>query len=132
MQAARSDANLRGHAPANALVTARNVDTGATRETRASSAGTYALVGLQPGTWKVDAGPGMARTVTLSVASTATVNLVATAAAPAAAPAANAANITTMGTVTVSAAAMREVKTSEVGNLVSLRQIDTTPQSSRA
>jgi len=86
VQAASSDANLRGRAPANGLVTARNVDTGATRETRANGAGSYALVGLPPGTWVVDAGPGTAQTVTLSVASTATVNLVPTAAAQGAAP----------------------------------------------
>lgn len=127
VRAASSDANLRGHAPANALVTAREVNTGSTRVTKAASDGSYALVGLPPGTYTVDAGDGTAQTVTLSVASTATLNLgaAATVSASAAKSAAN------LGGVTVTAAALQEVKTSEVGNTVSLRQIDTTPQSSR-
>ena len=129
VMAASSDANLRGHAPPNALVTAKEVNTGSTRVTKAASDGSYALVGLPPGTYTVDAGPGTAKTVTLSVASTATLNLsAATAATPAPAGAANATNLSG---VTVSATALQEVKTSEVGNTVSLRQIDTTPQSSR-
>ena len=46
VMAASSDANLRGHAPPNALVTARNVATGSTRVTKANGEGSYALVGL--------------------------------------------------------------------------------------
>ena len=65
-----SDANLRGKAPANAEVTAKNVATGAVRRTKAADDGSYALVGLPPGTYQVDAGPGTERTVTLTVAST--------------------------------------------------------------
>jgi len=127
VMAASSDANLRGHAPPNTLVTAKNVDTGATRVTKANSAGSYALVGLPPGTYAVDAGPGTAQTVTLSVASTATLNLAAAAATSV--PATT--NATNLSAVTVTATALQEVKTSEVGNTVSQRQIDTTPQSSR-
>src|SRR5690349_22810333 len=80
VMAASSDANLRGHAPPNALVTARNIATGSTRVTKANGEGSYALVGLPPGTYTVDAGPGTTQTVTLSVASTATLNLTAAAA----------------------------------------------------
>jgi outer membrane receptor protein involved in Fe transport len=130
VMAASSDANLRGHAPPNALVTAKNVDTGATRVTKANSGGSYALVGLPPGTYAVDAGPGTEQTVTLTVASTATLNLSAAATATSV-PAAAAANATNLSAVTVTASTLQEVKTSEVGNNVSLRQIDTTPQSSR-
>ncbi|MGS1127519.1 TonB-dependent receptor [Rhodanobacter sp. UC4437_H4] len=129
VMAASSDANLRGHAPPNALVTARNIATGSTRVTKANGEGSYALVGLPPGTYTVDAGPGTTQTVTLSVASTATLNLTAAAATSTSAPAA--ANATNLGAVTVTATALQEVKTSEVGNTVSLRQIDATPQSSR-
>ena len=66
-----ADATLRGNAPANADVTARNVATGVTRRTKANASGVYTLAGLPPGTYRVDAGAGTETTVTLSVASTA-------------------------------------------------------------
>lgn len=120
-----SDANLRGKAAASATITARNVATGSTRRTTAGADGGYTLVGLPPGTYQVDAGPGTARTVTLTVASTATLDLTA------AAPAASTANATTLSGVTVSAATLTEVKTSELGSTISLHQINTIPQVSR-
>src|SRR5690348_12721139 len=70
-----STATLRGSGPANTDVTARNVATGAVRRTRTAADGSYAIVGLPPGTYQIDAGPGTARTVTLTVASTSTLNL---------------------------------------------------------
>jgi outer membrane receptor protein involved in Fe transport len=112
-------------AAAGTVVTARNVDTGAVRRTQAAANGTYTFVGLQPGTYTVEAGPGTAQTVRLSVAADATLNL---GAAAAGAPAGGAA--TTLGTVTVTAA-LADVKTSEVGSTVSLHQIQTTPQLTR-
>ncbi|HEY8329131.1 MAG TPA: TonB-dependent receptor [Rhodanobacter sp.] len=118
-----SDANLRGKAAASATITARNVATGSTRRTTAGADGGYTLVGLPPGTYQVDAGPGTAHTVTLTVASTATLDLTAAATATA--------NATTLSGVSVSATTLTEVKTSEIGNTVSLHQIDTTPQISR-
>ena len=123
-----ANATLRGTGPAGATVTARNVATGAVRVTRTGKNGSYALVGLQPGTYRVDAGPGTEHTITLTVASTATLNLAApaTTAAPAAA-----ANATNLNAVTVSATTLREVKTPEVGGTISLRQIQTIPQISR-
>src|SRR5690349_10526879 len=72
-----ADAGLRGKAPANADVTVKNVATGATRRTHSSADGTYVLSGLPPGTYRVDAGPGNETTVTLSVASKATLDLTA-------------------------------------------------------
>ncbi|HEY0198644.1 MAG TPA: TonB-dependent receptor [Rhodanobacter sp.] len=122
--AASSDANLRGKAAPNAVVTAKEISTGATRRTTAGADGSYALVGLPPGTYQVDGGAGTERTVTLTVASTASLDL--TSAAPAAAS-----NATNLNSVTVSATTLQEVKTSEVGDTVSLRQIDTTPSASR-
>ncbi|GLQ43313.1 membrane protein [Dyella nitratireducens] len=117
-----SDANLRGMAAPNATVTVRNVATGYTRTTNSGKDGSYALVSLPPGTYQVDAGPGTEHTVTLTVASTATLNLTA------AAPAANAKNL---GGVTVTATTLPEMTTSEVGTTITQREIATVPQITR-
>jgi len=122
-----ADSTLRGHAPPEATITARNVDTGAVRVTRSSKDGSFALVGLRPGTYQVDAGGGTRKTVTLSVASTGTIDLGAGAAPAAAAPA----GTKTLGGVTVSASTLPDVTTSEVGNIVSLRDIQALPAASR-
>ena len=122
-----SDATIRGQGPADTDVVAKNTATGATRRTHTDKSGSYALVGLPPGTYQVDAGPGTERTVTVTVASTFTVNL-SPAAGASATPSTNAQNL---GAVTVNASTLQEVKTSEVGTLVSMRQIDTTPAASR-
>ncbi|MFC5527658.1 TonB-dependent receptor domain-containing protein [Rhodanobacter ginsengisoli] len=119
-----ANATLRGRAPVNTAVTARNIATGVTRRTTSSADGSYALVGLPPGTYRIDAGPGTEKIVTLTVASTATLDLAA--AAPAAAG-----PVTTLTGVTVSATTLAEVKTSEVGATISQHQIETIPQVSR-
>ena len=119
-----ANATLQGRANAGSQVTARNVATGQVRVTRAAANGSYVLVGLPPGTYRVDAGPGTEHTVTLSVASTSTLDLTANAAPP---PGAT----TTLATVNVTATALLDVKTSEVGNTVSLHQIQTVPQVTR-
>jgi outer membrane receptor protein involved in Fe transport len=119
-RAQTSEATLRGRAAANSEVVARNLATGVTRRTRTSDDGTYTLPGLQPGTYQVDAGPGTQTTVTLTVASTATVDLTA-GAAPGAA----------LSEVTVQSKRIYETKTSEVGNTVSLQVINTVPQLTR-
>ena len=118
-----ADAALRGKAPVNSEITAKNVATGAIRHTKAGSDGSYALVGLPPGTYRVDAGPGTETAVTLSVGSTSTLDLSAGAAALA--PEAS------MAEITVSARRLYEVKTSEVAELVSLHDIATVPQLTR-
>jgi outer membrane receptor protein involved in Fe transport len=123
--AASADANLRGHAAAGVVVTAKEISTGAVRRTTADKDGSYALVGLRPGTYQVDAGAGISRTVTLTVASTATLDLLS---APA--PSTKG-NTTTLNTITVSGQTLREVKTSEVGTQVSLHDINTIPEASR-
>ena len=117
-----ADATLRGSAPPSVDVTAKNVATGATRRTKSGADGTYVLVGLTPGTYRVDAGPGTEQIVTVSVASTATLDLGATGAAAGEEP---------MTEVTVTGRRLREVKTSEVGTTVSLEQIQNVPQMSR-
>ncbi len=120
-----SNATLRGKAPAGAQVTATNVATGATRKVSANADGSYALVGLPPGTYKVEAGAGTEQTVTLAVATSVSLNLTGAAAA---APAGDA---TTLDTVRVTAPPLTEVKTSEVGTNISLKQINTVPQLTR-
>src|SRR6202049_874251 len=70
-----ADATLRGTTAANAEVVAKNIATGITRRTKAAEDGSYTIPGLQPGTYRVDAGPGTEITITLTVASTATVDL---------------------------------------------------------
>jgi outer membrane receptor protein involved in Fe transport len=118
-----ADSTVQGRAAANSQVTAKNVATGATRRTTAGADGSYTLLGLPSGTYRIDAGPGTEQTVTISVASTTTLDLVpggATAAAGA-----------TLEEVIVRATRLVETKTSEIGSTVSLHQIETTPQITR-
>lgn len=112
---------LRGNAPPNSQVTAHNTATGLTRRTQADAGGGYAIVGLPPGPYEVDAGPGTETTVTLTVASTTTLDL-----QPATAPAA-----AELSTVTVTGTRRPEVRTSEVATTVSQTVIETTPQLTR-
>ncbi|MGQ0834766.1 MAG: carboxypeptidase regulatory-like domain-containing protein, partial [Gammaproteobacteria bacterium] len=117
-----SDATLRGTAGPNSEVTAKNTATGATRRAKADARGTYTLVGLPPGTYRVDAGPGTERVVTLTVASTAILDLVPEEAGAAAEP---------LAEVAVVARRLTEVKTSEVGSNISEHVIETVPQITR-
>jgi outer membrane receptor protein involved in Fe transport len=120
-----ANATLQGQAAPGAQITARNIATGQVRTAKANTQGRYILVSLPPGTWRVDAGPGTARTVTLSVASTATLNLVQAQAAPPPSSAQTLAAVQVVGT------ALLDVRTSQVGNTVSLRQINQLPEASR-
>lgn len=120
-----ANANLRGQvvsATAGTEVTATNVATGAVRRTQTGADGNYSLVGLSPGTYTIESN-GLSKSVTLSVASTATVDL--------AAEVAPAGGATTLDAVNVTAPFIREVKTSEVGNTISLHQIEQLPQATR-
>ena len=117
-----ADATLRGKAPANSDVTAKNLATGAVRRTKAAEDGSYALVGLSPGTYRIDAGAGTENTVTLSVASTTTLDLVSgSAVAPEG----------TLEEILVKAMRPVEVKTSEIGATVTQKQIANLPQATR-
>jgi hypothetical protein len=120
-------ATLRGQATAGQEIVATNADTGLVRRVTATSDGSYALVGLPPGTYSVQAGNAPAQNIILSVAQTATLNLAA--GAPNA-PVDQAATTTLEG-VTVVANMLPEVKTSEVGGTVSQKIINTIPQVTR-
>lgn len=126
-----ANASLRGQVAgveAGQEVTATNTANGTVRRTRTSADGRYTLVGLQPGTYTIEAGPGTAQTVTLSVASTATLDLQPNTGV-AETPADGA--VTDIDAITVTAPLLKDVKTSEVGNTVSLRQIQQLPQATR-
>jgi outer membrane receptor protein involved in Fe transport len=116
-----ANATLRGKAPGGAQVTAVNTATGQTRKVTVSADGSYALTGLPPGTYTVDAGPGTEKTVTLAVATSVSLDL----------GTAPADGISTLDKVTVVGVALQEVKTSEVGTNVSLKTINTVPQITR-
>ena len=120
VHAQTADATLRGKAPAGTDVVAKNLATGVTRRTKAAADGSYTLPGLQPGSYSVEAGPGTETTVTLVVASTATLDLGA--ATETGAP---------LEEITVRSKRLIETKTSEVGEIVSLQTIQTVPQITR-
>lgn len=119
-----ANSNLRGQVTAesgpaaNTEVVATNLATGAVRRTRTSESGTYVLVGLPPGTYTVEAA-GITDTVTLSVASNATLHLQ---------PGGEAIEEVTV--IGYRRAAVDVLK-SEVGGTVSLRTIDQLPQATR-
>ena len=120
-------ATLRGKAPPNAMVVARNLATGLTRRTTVSAEGNYTIVGLPPGTYRVDAGPGTEMTTTLPVASIITLDLQpASASAPA--PEAPSGQLTT---VTVTGTRLPEVRTSEIATTIAPIQIESLPQLTR-
>lgn len=119
------NSNLRGQVSidsgpaANTEVVATNLATGAVRRTRTAADGSYVLVGLLPGTYTVEAG-GISGTVTVSVASNATLNLQPGSGGP-----------IEQVTVTGVRPSALDVRTSEVGNTISLREIEQLPQFTR-
>ena len=113
VRAQGAGATLEGSAPAGSEVTVRNTATGLVRRTKVGDDGNYAVAGLPAGTYSVGAGPGTEQIVTLSVASTLSLDL------------------SNLQTVTVSGQRLTEVKTSEVGTIVPLQQIQTVPQLTR-
>ena len=126
-----ANANLRGQVmtdstpAAGTEVVATNTATGSVRRTQTNANGSYTLTGLSPGTYTVQAG-SVTKTVTLTVASNATLNLQSGGVAETGPQQA-----TDLATVTVTAPLLKDVKTSEVGNTVSLRQIQQLPQATR-
>jgi outer membrane receptor protein involved in Fe transport len=113
------EAALRGRAAPNAQITVRNIATGLTRRTRAAADGSYSIVGLPPGPYRVDAGAGTETNVTLTVASTITLDLQPQAPTE------------ELATVTVKTTRPTEVKTSEIATVIPQVQIETLPQITR-
>jgi len=122
-------ATLRGQvtadsAPASgASITATNTLTGLSRTVQSGANGSYSLGGLPPGPYKIDVTAGgktSSQVVALQVGQTATLDL-----------GVGGTQAQTVESVTVSATRLFETKTSEVGNYVSLQQIEMLPQSSR-
>lgn len=123
VMAQSANATLRGDGPPNAQITAVNIATGSTRRTQVNSDGHYTLAGLQPGVYKVDAGPGTSQTVTLTVATTSELDF------KAAAPSST--NATNLGAVQVTAPVLPEVKTSQIGTIITPEQIQALPKATR-
>ena len=118
-QAQIATATLEGHADPGTKIVATSVDTGESREATATAGGVYTLIGLPPGTYQVKAGE-QEEVLTLSVASTVTFDFTATKL-----------RSSTLQQVLVSGRRLVDVKTSEVGGLVSPRVIATIPQITR-
>ncbi|WP_202840482.1 TonB-dependent receptor [Luteimonas saliphila] len=126
-----ASATLRGRvagAEDGTTVTATNTADGSVRRTQTNADGSYTLVGLAPGTYNVEAEGGGAQIVRLQVASTSTLNLSADTGV---AETPQTGDATNLDAVVVTAPALQEVNTSEVGKFVSLREIQNVPQSSR-
>src|SRR5690606_14571584 len=117
-------------APAtDGTVTVTNTATGLTRTAQVSN-GAYSVAGLPPGTYRVDVNAGgqtNSRTVTVQVAQVATLDMNVGGVAETAGPA----EATDLDTVTVTATALVETKTSEVGSYVTNKQITALPQGTR-
>jgi outer membrane receptor protein involved in Fe transport len=109
-----ADATLAGFAAPGATVTVHNPETGLTRHGTAGGDGHFVIPGLPPGDYTVDAGTGTEQTVTLQVATTTNLDLKLT-------------QVTVTGTRIVH----QEALTSEVGQVVSLHDIDNLPQYTR-
>ena len=115
---------------AGATVTATNVATGLTRSVQTNANGSYTLLGLPPGTYRVDVtanGQTNSQNITVQVGQTATMNLGVGGVAETA-PAGEATNL---DTITVRAPVAVETKTSEIATYVTQKQIDALPQTSR-
>lgn len=115
-----ANATLEGHADPGTTITATNVDTGDRRVAKTSPAGTYTIIGLPPGRYRVQAGDQAAQLLTLSVASTVTFDFTNTALRAA-----------TLEQVVVSGNRLVQVRTPEVGGVVSQQTIATIPQITR-
>ncbi len=109
-----ADSTVAGYATPGATVTVHNTATGLTRHGTAGGDGHFVIPGLPPGEYAVDAGPGTEQTVTLQVATTTTLDL-------------KLAQVTVTGSRIVH----QEALTSEVGQVVSLHDIDNLPQYTR-
>ena len=120
----RGSVTAEAKAQAGATVTATNTATGQVTRTTSRADGSYTLVGLAPGSYKIDiTAPGFAtRSETLTVLVGQTVDLDL--------PLAKA-GVAELSTVTVTGTTATDRKTSEVGTNVTQKQIEALPQNSR-
>jgi outer membrane receptor for ferrienterochelin and colicin len=114
VRAQTADATLAGYAAPGATVTVHSDETGLTRHGVAGGDGHFVIPGIPPGDYTADAGPGTEQPVTLQVATTTSVDL-------------KLAQVTVTGSRVVH----QESLTSEVGQVVSLHDIDKLPQYTR-
>ncbi|QQP97385.1 TonB-dependent receptor [Lysobacter enzymogenes] len=115
----------------NASVSATNLASGLVRKVQTAGDGNYTLAGLPPGTYRIDVdadGQTNTRNVTVAVGQTATLNL-STGGVAETAPGGQSA--TDIDKVTVTAAALAEVRTSENATYISTKQIEALPQGTR-
>lgn len=114
-----------------ATVVAREIATGFTNRTTASSSGTYVLSGLRPGTYEITVttpdGETAADTVTIGVGQVGEVDLTVGATATAEADP----GATELGDVVVVGRRLAEVRTPENATNVTTQQIETLPQINR-
>ncbi len=137
LMAQTTSATIRGkiNAPAGQVPTqivATNVANGFSSKASVNPNGQYTLVGLQPGTYRIDAtgnGANVSRSVSVQVGQALTLNL--DAAAAAAATPASAAEAANLQGVTVTATSLIETRTSEVATNITTKQIETLPQNER-
>lgn len=108
-----ADSTVAGYAAPGATVTAHNTATGLTRHGTAGGDGHFVIPGLPPGNYTVEAGPGTEQPITLQVATTTNVDLLA------------------QVTITGNRPVHQEALTSEIGQVVSLHDIDNLPQYTR-
>ncbi|MEP6908255.1 MAG: TonB-dependent receptor, partial [Pseudoxanthomonas sp.] len=129
------DATLRGHvttgegSTGSATVTATNLATNASRTAQVGADGSYVLVGLKPGNYRVDAKVGSetvsSETVTVQIGQSANLDLGSNATG------ASADDATNLEAVKVVGHPLPETRTSEVAKNVSRVQIEALPQNSR-
>lgn len=115
---------------ANAKVTATNIATGLTRSVASGSDGSYDLVGLPPGPYRIDVmagGKTSSRQVTLQVGQTTTLDI----GVGGVAEAPTGGDATTLGTINVIAPAFSETKTSELATYITQKQMAALPQGTR-
>jgi hypothetical protein len=134
--AQNSTATIRGRVTADstpaasAEVTATNVANGAVRRVSADANGNYNLVGLQPGTYRIDAsanGRTSSQVVTVQIGQSTSLDLPVGGVAETGPTQA----ATTLAGIEVVGQRLVEMKTSEVATNITKRQIEDLPQNSR-